>query len=104
MPTTPLLEIFIRGTVTYLALFAMLRATRRRHAGAFGITDLLVFVLIADAAQTAMAGEYPAISVGLLLVAVIIGWAVALVWLGFRFKVVENLILPSPLLLVDNGW
>ena len=103
VPTTPPLEIFIRGTVTYLALFAMLRATRRRHAGAFGITDLLVLVLIADAAQNAMAGEYTAITDGLLLVAVIVGWALALDWLGYHYKPIQNLVHPPPLPLVENG-
>jgi uncharacterized membrane protein YcaP (DUF421 family) len=56
VPSLHLGEIFLRGTVVYLFLFALLRVTRRQ-AGAIGISDLLVVVLIADAAQNAMASE-----------------------------------------------
>ena len=102
LPDTPLLEIFIRGTVMYLALFVLMRLTRRQ-AGALGITDLLVIVLIADAAQNAMAGEYNAIADGLLLVATIVAWAFALDWLGYHFDSIGRLVHPAPLPLVENG-
>ena len=72
MPTTPALEIIVRGSVMYLALFAMLRFILRRETGSLGITDLLVIVLIADAAQNGMAGNYTSITDGLLLVITII--------------------------------
>jgi len=49
MPTTPVFEIIVRGSVMYLALFARLRFILRRETGSLGITDLLVIVLIADA-------------------------------------------------------
>ncbi|HZR83878.1 MAG TPA: hypothetical protein VFD92_22475 [Candidatus Binatia bacterium] len=58
------LEIVVRGSLTYLGLFAILRVVLRRHSGAVGFADLLVVVLIADAAQNAMAGEYRSISDG----------------------------------------
>lgn len=102
-PTTPLLETFVRGTVVYLALFLMLRFIAKREAGTMGITDMLVLVLIADAAQNAMAGSYTSISDGLLLVATIIGWSTVLNFLSFRFKTVERIIKPSRLLLIKDG-
>lgn len=58
MPDGPVLEIIVRGTVTYLALFTLLRIILRREAGNLGITDMLVIVLLADASQNAMAGGY----------------------------------------------
>lgn len=49
-PEIPL-ELVLRGSLIYLALFALLRFVLKREAGAVGITDLLVVVLlIADAA------------------------------------------------------
>jgi uncharacterized membrane protein YcaP (DUF421 family) len=84
VPTVPLLETFIRGTVVYLALFLMLRALMKRESSKVGVTNILVLVLLADAAQNAMAGEYQSITDGLLLVATIIGWSYALDWLSFR--------------------
>ena len=46
----------MRGTFVYLLLFTILRILRR-EAGTVGIADLFFVVLIADAAQIAMASE-----------------------------------------------
>lgn len=101
-PTVPLLEIFIRGSVVYLALFLYFRLLRREAAGV-GITDVLVIVLVADASQNAMANEYRSITEGLLLVATIGFWDYLLDWLGYRYPLFERLVRPTPLLLVSHG-
>ncbi len=100
---TPILEIIVRGSITYLALFAMLRFVLKREAGAVGITDLLVIVLIADAAQNAMAADYKSITDGLILVATIIFWSFALDWLGYHVPAIERFVRPPPLSLVKDG-
>lgn len=74
LPATPVLEIALRGSVIYLTLFALLRFVLRRQAGTLSIGDLLVVVIIADAAQNAMADDYRSIPDGVLLVAVIVFW------------------------------
>ncbi len=102
VPTLPLGEIILRGTVVYLCLFFMFRVLRR-EAGEIGISDLLVVVLIADASQNAMASEYRSITEGLILVATIAFWDYFLDWLGYRFAAVERLLRPAPLLLVRDG-
>jgi uncharacterized membrane protein YcaP (DUF421 family) len=84
LPGTPVLEIVLRGSVMYLALFAMLRFILKREIGSLGITDLLVIVLVADAAQNGMAGDYHSVTDGIVLVATIVGWSYALNWLAFR--------------------
>jgi len=96
------LAIFIRGTITYLFLFLLLRLTKRQ-AGGMGISDLLVVVMIADAAQNGMAGNYTSVTDGLLLVGTIAFWAYALDWLGYHVPAVERLVHPPPLLLVRDG-
>ena len=65
-PSAPLLEIVIRGSLIYIGLFVLLRLFRR-EAGSIGTADLLVVVLIADAAQNALAGEYKSIPDGLIV-------------------------------------
>ncbi len=100
---TPVLEIFIRGSAIYLALFFILRLVLKRQAGAVGVTDLLVIVLIADAAQNGMADDYHSIPDGILLVATIIFWSYALDWLGYRFPWFQRFVHPPPLPLVRNG-
>ncbi len=102
VPQSSLLEIFIRGTLTYFALFLILRFTRR-GAGAIGINDLLVIVLIADAAQNAMAGDYKSITEGVFLVLTIGVWDYALDWVGHKSPAMQRLLRPSALTLVENG-
>ena len=103
VPDTPLLETVVRGTVTYLALFALLRFVLKREAGELGITDLLVVVLIADAAQNAMADDYRSIPDGIVLVATIVFWSWALNWLGYRFPRFQRFVYPPALPLVKDG-
>ena len=103
VPDTPLLEIAVRGTVMYLALFVLLRLVLKRETGALGISDLLVVVLIADAAQNGLADDYRSIPDGLVLVATIVFWSWALNWLGYRFPVFQALVHPKPLPLVKDG-
>lgn len=85
VPTGSLAEIFVRGTAIYLVLFVVMRLLPPRTIGALGPSDLLVVVLIADAVQNAMAGGYDSITEGLLLAAVIFGWATFIDYLDFRF-------------------
>ncbi|MDP9388193.1 MAG: DUF421 domain-containing protein [Actinomycetota bacterium] len=103
VPETPPLEILVRGTLTYLGLFLLLRVVLKRQSGALGVTDLLVVVLIADAAQNAMANDYRTVPDGLLLVAVIVGWAWVLDWLGFHIRAFERFTKPPKLPLIENG-
>jgi uncharacterized membrane protein YcaP (DUF421 family) len=100
--TSPL-EIFIRGTLVYLALFTMLRLVLRRESGSVGMSDILVIVLIADAAQNAMAGNYNSLPDGVLLVATILFWSFALNWLGYHVPFISKFVNPPPLVLVSDG-
>lgn len=102
VPSTSLAEVALRGTLMYLALFVFLRLLRR-ETGAIGITDLLVVVIIADAAQNALSGEYKSITEGVLLILVIGFWDYLLDWLGFRFPRFQRLLRPAPLALVEDG-
>jgi uncharacterized membrane protein YcaP (DUF421 family) len=96
-------EIFIRGTITYLALVIILRLLPRRGVGSLSITDLLVIVVIADAAQNALSGGYKSITEGIILVVTIIGWDYALDLMSYRFPIVRRLLHSRPLLLVRDG-
>jgi uncharacterized membrane protein YcaP (DUF421 family) len=99
----PLLEIIVRGSVTYISLFILLRVVLKRQAGSLGITDLLLIVLIADASQNAMAGEYRSIPAGIILVSTIIFWSYTFDWLSYRFPWFNRLTEPPPLLLIKDG-
>lgn len=102
-PTTPLLELIVRGSAVYLCIFFMLRVVLKRQAGSVGITDMLVVVLIADAAQNAMAGSYHSMPDGMVLVGTLVLWNYILEWLAFQCPFIERCIHPEPLPLVRNG-
>lgn len=102
VPTLHLGEVVLRGTLTYFFLFAIMRLLRR-EAGQLGISDLLVVVLIADAAQNGMAGDSHSFTEAAILVATIALWDYFLDWLSFRFPILQPLFRPPPLLLIRNG-
>jgi uncharacterized membrane protein YcaP (DUF421 family) len=101
--TAPPLEIFARGTAMYAFLFALFRFVIRREVGAVGIADLLILVIVADAAQNGMAGDTTSVADGMLLVATLIAWNVLFDWAAFRFPVFRRVAEPHPLKLVEGG-
>jgi uncharacterized membrane protein YcaP (DUF421 family) len=102
IPSESVLEIFIRGTAIYLVLFSAFRFLPRRTIGVMGPADLLVVVLIADAVQQGMAGGYKSITEALVLAGTIIGWAIVIDWLDFKFPR-WHLAAAGPLQIVSNG-
>lgn len=100
---TPLLEIVIRGSIMYLALFFLLRIVLRRESADVSKTDTLVIVLLADAAQNGMAGNYTSVPDGIALVAVIIGWSHLLNFLGYHSKFFQRLLTPPKLMIIKDG-
>ncbi|MBX5445523.1 DUF421 domain-containing protein [Sphaerobacter sp.] len=103
VPSTPILEIVVRGSVIYLVLFFGLRFLLKREAAGIRLTDLLVVVLIADAVQNGMAGEYTDVPDALVLAATIIGWSMLLSFVSYRFPRIRRVIEPQPLLLIKDG-
>ena len=100
---THTLEVILRGSVTYLSIFLLMRFGLKRESGSIGTADLLMVVMIADAAQNAMAGEYKSITDGLILVLTILSWNYILDWLSYHSDVMRRILQPKPLLLIKNG-
>jgi uncharacterized membrane protein YcaP (DUF421 family) len=96
-------ELIIRGTAMYIFLFLIFRVVVRRRVGSVGMADILVLVIIADAAQNGMSGEYRSVTEGAILVATIIGWNVLADWATYKSEFMQKLLEPPPLLLIDNG-
>lgn len=102
IPSLSIWEVILRGSLIYLFLFVVLRVLRR-GAGAIGISDLLVVVLIADAAQNALGSEYRSVTEGVVLVLTIVFWDYLFDWLGFRIPGLRPLLRPQALLLIKDG-
>ena len=85
-------EIFVRGTVIYWFIFLLFRFMLRRDIGAIAIADVMLLVLIADAASNGMSGGYDSITDGCILVATLAGWNYFLDWMSFHFPAVRRLV------------
>jgi uncharacterized membrane protein YcaP (DUF421 family) len=102
VPETSVLEMVVRGTLMYLGIFVLLRIFRRQ-AGTVNVADLIVIVIIADAAQNGMAGESKSVVEALVLIITIIVWDYVIDWLGFKSPLLEKVLEPPALVLVKNG-
>jgi uncharacterized membrane protein YcaP (DUF421 family) len=103
VPSLPVLEIVIRGSVIFLVLFTFIRLTLRRVGGTFGLAEILTVTLIAAAAQNAMAHDHQSVMDGLILVGTLVFWSYSLDWLGHRSPRFQRFYSPPPLPLVKDG-
>jgi uncharacterized membrane protein YcaP (DUF421 family) len=102
-PDVSILETVVRGVLMYISIFVLLRVVLRNRGSAVTVSDLLVFVLISDAAQNAMAANYLSITNGIVLVATIILTSLAVDWLAFRFPSIQRFVHPERKPLVVDG-
>ena len=99
----PITELVLRGTLVYWLLFLIFRFVLRRDVGAVGIADILLLVVVADAAQNAMAGGYDTFSEGAILVLTIVAWNWLLDLLSFHLPWARRFAQPQRLALIQRG-
>jgi uncharacterized membrane protein YcaP (DUF421 family) len=102
LPDENLFEIVLRGVLMYLAILVLLRVLLRGRTGE-SLPDLLVLVLIADAAQNAISAEYHSWTAGLVLVLTIVGSSSVLDFLAYRVPAIGKYVNPRRKPLVVNG-
>jgi uncharacterized membrane protein YcaP (DUF421 family) len=96
------LELFLRGSIIYLVLFVVLLKFKR-PAGGLGVSDLLLLVLMADAAQNAMSAEYKSVFDGLILLGTLLFWNIFIDWLSIRWRWLGHQMHGEPQMVVRNG-
>lgn len=102
-PSVPLAELVLRGTLVFLGLMLCLRVVGQREAGGLGLTDLLVVVLVVDAASAGLTGEAGTIGDGFILVATILFWSVALDAISYRWPRLGRILKARPKPLIEDG-
>jgi uncharacterized membrane protein YcaP (DUF421 family) len=102
-PSVPLLDTFVRGTVVYLGLLGLFRVVGQREVGVIGVHDLLVVVLVAEAIQQGLAGQYRSIPDGFLLVVTILAWSVLIDAIAWRWPRLGEIVKPRPKPLIEDG-
>jgi uncharacterized membrane protein YcaP (DUF421 family) len=103
VPGISMLESTLRCTVVYFVLIALFRILPRRTTGDVGMMDLLLVVLIAEAANSAMASDSMSLIDGVILVITLVGWNYVINKLTFAIPVLERLISQPPLPINENG-
>jgi uncharacterized membrane protein YcaP (DUF421 family) len=99
----PVPELVLRGTLVYWLLFLIFRFILRRDVGSVGIADILLLVIVADAAQNAMSGGYDTFAEGAILIGTIVAWNWLLDFLSFHFAALRRFAEPARLTLVQRG-
>ena len=103
IPDVSLFEMVVRGVIMYLAIFVLLRVVLRGRLGTMTSSDLLVLVIISDAAQNGMSSNYTSITDGIVLVATIVGMSFLFDWLGYHVAFMGRFVHPQRKPLVVNG-
>lgn len=86
LPSTSVLELVLRGTVLYLAVFALMRLVGRRESGELNMGDLILVLIISEAASIGIGGEAHSISDSLIVVVTILAWSLLLDAAAFRWR------------------
>jgi len=102
-PTHNLINSVIRGTIVYLALYALLRMMNNRRSGSIRISDLLLITLVSSAVQNSMVGEGRSLTEGAVTTLTLFFWAYAVDRLAFRFRRLRWLVESEPTQLIRDG-
>ena len=96
-------ELIVRGAVMYLAIILMFRFVLRRDLGQLGVADTLFIVLVADAAQNGMAGEYRTLADAFVLLTTLAVCNLALDWGVYRSAWLRRVFEPPAVELIRDG-
>lgn len=103
LPSAPVLETVVRGTVMFLVIYGLMRVAGRREGGAHSLSDLLVVVLVAQAAAHGLAGEASGIADSVLLIVTILGWSVAIDAMSYHVPALRRILQAGRSPLIIDG-
>lgn len=102
-PSVALVELVVRGTLVFLGLMLLFRLLGQREAGGLGLTDLLVVVLVVDAASAGLTGDTDTLGDGFVLVLTILFWSVVLDAVSYRWPRLGKILKARPKPLIEDG-
>jgi uncharacterized membrane protein YcaP (DUF421 family) len=97
------MDIVLRALLAFVFIFAITRLIGRRELGSLEPFDLILLVVIGDLIQQSVTQSDMSFTGGLLATSVFALMALAVSYLGFRFRRFRPLVEPEPLVLVENG-
>src|SRR3712207_1694603 len=99
----PLSELVLRGTVMYLAVLALMRVVGQRESGGLGMTDVLLVVLVAEAAAPGLHGDAASVTDSVVLVATVLFWSIAVDAIAYRSPRLAEILKARPKPLIEDG-
>lgn len=103
LPSMPVWELMVRGSVAFLALMFLLRLVGQRESGGIGLTDLLVVVLVADAVGAGTMSGADTVTDGLVVATTMLALSVGLDAFAYRWPRLGRLLKPRPRPLISDG-
>lgn len=99
---TPLAELALRALVLYFGIVLLLRVMPRRTGGELGTMDLVMILLVTEAATHSL-GSYSSLADGLFVIVTVMIIDYAVNALSYRWKWFEWVVASPPLPLVVDG-
>lgn len=96
-------SMILRGTAIYWTVLILLRIAGRREIGSLGTPDMLVLVMVADAAGGALAGNSSSVGDGVVVVATIVAWSLLLDRAAYYSSFVRKVLEPERVCLIRDG-
>jgi uncharacterized membrane protein YcaP (DUF421 family) len=103
VPDLSLAESFLRGTLVFFGVFVLFRVVLKRQAGGIGLPDIMLVLLVAEAASNALAADYKSVPNGLVVVAALLFWSYALDRATHHWPWLDRRVQPRPVELVRDG-
>lgn len=97
------MEIIVRATVLYVFVFILTKGLGRRALAEMSATDLIVIVVMGDMIQQGVTQEDYSITGAMMAIGTLAGLAMALSYLGFRWRPAQRVFQRDPVLLVKDG-
>jgi uncharacterized membrane protein YcaP (DUF421 family) len=99
----PILNIVLRATLVYLAIFIGLRLVGKREVGQLTIFDLVVLLLLANSVQNAMVGTDSSVTGGVVAAATLLVLNTLFSYARLHSRYLRRLLEGSPTILVWRG-
>lgn len=100
---TPWWELLLRAVVVYATLLVLVRLSGKRTLGQFTAFDVIVLLLISEAAQGPLTGGDDSVPGGLIVITVLIALNYGPAWIGARSRVLDQVLEGHAVVLMKNG-
>lgn len=97
------MDAILRAAVVYLVLLVIIRVTGKRTMAQVTVFDLILLLIVAEAAQQALLGEDFSVTMAALVIITLVGLDRLADYLGWRFPRVGQILDGTPVVLIERG-